>query len=136
MGDSPKWVKSKKGKKKKKRKKRTMAITMAKLRLAHASTHGARKPTGPKKIRPMYAFTLEESYPNLMDDTFIAIFHNKNNSSPIVYKLQSPIFANIQNHNMYSPLCTSAFLFPRLLILLQSIYGCGVNNNDRSPQNP
>ena len=82
MGDSPKWVKSKKRRKKeeKKRKKerlnngdnngqathgarkhawrtqaawakkreRTMVITMAKLRMAHASTHGARKPPGPK----------------------------------------------------------------------------------------
>ena len=27
---------------------RTMVITMAKLRMAHASTHGARKPPGPK----------------------------------------------------------------------------------------
>ena len=26
-----------------------MVITMAKLRMAHASTHGARKPPGPKK---------------------------------------------------------------------------------------
>ena len=28
---------------------RTMVITMAKLRMAHASTHGARTPHGPKK---------------------------------------------------------------------------------------
>ena len=28
-----------------------MVITMAKLRMAHASTHGARKPPGPKKER-------------------------------------------------------------------------------------
>ena len=28
-----------------------MVITMAKLRMAHASTHGARKPPGPKKDR-------------------------------------------------------------------------------------
>ena len=28
-----------------------MVITMAKLRMAHASTHGARKPPGPKKKR-------------------------------------------------------------------------------------
>ena len=27
-----------------------MVITMAKLRMAHASTHDARKPTGPKEI--------------------------------------------------------------------------------------
>ena len=27
-----------------------MVITMAKLRMAHASTHGARKPPGPKII--------------------------------------------------------------------------------------
>ena len=26
-----------------------MVITMAKLRMEHASTHGARKPSGPKK---------------------------------------------------------------------------------------
>ena len=29
-------------------KEQTMVITMAKLRMAHASTHGARKPPGPK----------------------------------------------------------------------------------------
>ena len=28
-----------------------MVITMAKLRMAHARTHGARKPPGPKKER-------------------------------------------------------------------------------------
>ena len=28
---------------------RKLVITMAKLRMAHASTHGARKPPGPKK---------------------------------------------------------------------------------------
>ena len=28
---------------------RTMVITMAKLRMAHASTHGTRKPPGPKE---------------------------------------------------------------------------------------
>ena len=28
-----------------------MVITMAKLRMAHASTHGARKPPGPKEKR-------------------------------------------------------------------------------------
>ena len=28
-----------------------MVITMAKLRMAHLSTHGARKPPGPKKER-------------------------------------------------------------------------------------
>ena len=31
----------------KKEKERTMVITMAKLRMVHASTHGARKPPGP-----------------------------------------------------------------------------------------
>ena len=48
------WVKNyfAHGRKKKKRKKKrrrdwTMVITMAKLRMAHASTHGARKPPGP-----------------------------------------------------------------------------------------
>ena len=32
----------------KKEEERTMVITMAKLRIAHTSTHGARKPPGPK----------------------------------------------------------------------------------------
>ena len=35
-------------KEKKREKDRTMVKTMAKLRMAHASTHGARKPSGPK----------------------------------------------------------------------------------------
>ena len=43
--DSPKWVKSKR---RKKRRKKQLVITMAKLRMAHASTHSARKPPGPK----------------------------------------------------------------------------------------
>ena len=30
-------------------KQKTEKITMAKLRMAHASTHGARKPPGPKR---------------------------------------------------------------------------------------
>ena len=40
-------------KKKEERKKeeRKLVKTMAKLRMAHASTHGARKPPGPKKER-------------------------------------------------------------------------------------
>ena len=43
-------VKSKRQRKKKEREKeRKLVITMAKLRMAHASTHGARKPPGPKK---------------------------------------------------------------------------------------
>ena len=33
--------------KREKKKDRTMVITMAELRMAHASTHGARKPPGP-----------------------------------------------------------------------------------------
>ena len=33
---------------KEKEKERKLVITMAKLRMAHASTHGARKPPGPK----------------------------------------------------------------------------------------
>ena len=39
------------GKREKERKKeRLMVKTMAKLRMAHASTHGARNPPGPKSI--------------------------------------------------------------------------------------
>ena len=44
MGDSLKWVKSRRQRKKE----RKLVKTMAKLRMAHASTHGARKPPGPK----------------------------------------------------------------------------------------
>ena len=42
--------KAKNGEKKRKKrgKDRKLVITMAKLRMAHASTHGARKPPGPK----------------------------------------------------------------------------------------
>ena len=54
----------------------TMVITMAKLRMAHASTHGARKPPGPKRrgkkdwtmvitmvwsqIKPIFSFCCQE----------------------------------------------------------------------------
>ena len=44
--------KTEKKKKKKKEKERKLVITMAKLRMAHASTHGARKPPGPKTYIP------------------------------------------------------------------------------------
>ena len=49
MGDSPKWVKAEDGEKRKKEreKERKLVITMAKLRVAHESMHGARKPAGP-----------------------------------------------------------------------------------------
>ena len=45
--------KAKDGEKERNRERKTegMVITMAKLRMAHASTHGARKPPGPKKKR-------------------------------------------------------------------------------------
>ena len=36
----------------KKEKDRKLVITMAKLRMAHASTHGARKPPGPITLQP------------------------------------------------------------------------------------
>ena len=41
--------KQKKREKKKRKEDCTMVITMAKLRMAHSSTHGARKPPGPKE---------------------------------------------------------------------------------------
>ena len=37
-------------KKKERKRERKLVITMAKLRMAHASTHGAHKPPGPKEI--------------------------------------------------------------------------------------
>ena len=40
-------TKRKKSKKERKREERKLVKTMAKLRMAHASTHGARKPPGP-----------------------------------------------------------------------------------------
>ena len=40
--------KQKTEKKERKKEERKLVITMAKLRMAHASTHGARKPPGPK----------------------------------------------------------------------------------------
>ena len=50
-GDSPKRVKSKRRKRREMREKdRKLEITMAKLRMAHASTLGARKPPGPKNV--------------------------------------------------------------------------------------
>ena len=42
--------KAKDGEKKREREQK-LVITMAKLRMAHASTHGARKPPGPKERR-------------------------------------------------------------------------------------
>ena len=50
VGQKQKTEKKKKKKKrrrKKREKERKLVITMAKLRMAHASTHGARKPPGP-----------------------------------------------------------------------------------------
>ena len=45
VGQKQKTERKKRGRGKKER---PMVITMAKLRMAHASTHGARKPPGPK----------------------------------------------------------------------------------------
>ena len=60
MGEKKNIEKAKDGEK---RKDRTMVITMAKLRMAHASTHGARKPPGPKR---MFAINhLKLGYPEL-----------------------------------------------------------------------
>ena len=50
VGKKQKTEREKKEKEKKnKRRERLMVITMAKLRMVHASTHGARKPPGPKQ---------------------------------------------------------------------------------------
>ena len=50
MGQKQKTEKKKKDREKEIDKDWTMVITMAKLRIAHASTHGTRKPPGPKWI--------------------------------------------------------------------------------------
>ena len=47
-GRFPKVGQKQKTEKKKKREERTMVITMAKLRMAHASMHGELKLSGPK----------------------------------------------------------------------------------------
>ena len=61
MGDSLKWVKSKRRREKKERKReRKLVKTMAKLRMAHASTHGARKPPGPKWLPEWQNFYLRK----------------------------------------------------------------------------
>ena len=42
--------KTEKEREKERERERKLVITMAKLRMAHASTHGARKPPGPKYL--------------------------------------------------------------------------------------
>ena len=46
-GRFPKVGQKQKTEKREKKRDRKLVITMAKLRMAHASTHGARKPPGP-----------------------------------------------------------------------------------------
>ena len=50
VGQKQKTEKKKKERKRERKKERKLVIIMAKLRMAHASTHGARKPPGPKKV--------------------------------------------------------------------------------------
>ena len=57
-GRFPEVGQKQKTEKKKKEKDRKLVITMAKLRMAHASTHGACKPPGPKVKRRPYSPTL------------------------------------------------------------------------------
>ena len=50
MVQKQKTEKKKREREKEREKERKYVIIMAKLRMAHASTHGARKPPGPKNI--------------------------------------------------------------------------------------
>ena len=57
VGQKQKTEKKKKERKRERERERKSVITMAKLRMAHASTHGARKPPGPKtrfRVGPGY----------------------------------------------------------------------------------
>ena len=45
-------------KEKEREKERKLVITMAKLRMAHASTHDARKPPGPKEKKSMLTIAI------------------------------------------------------------------------------
>ena len=47
VGQKQKTEKKKREREKEREKERKLVIIMAKLRMAHASTHGARKPPGP-----------------------------------------------------------------------------------------
>ena len=64
MGDSPKWVKAEDGEKRKKEreKERKLVITMAKLRMAHANTHGARKHAWRTQARMAHASRLGQNF--------------------------------------------------------------------------
>ena len=79
MGDSPKWVKSRRRRKQTK-KERKLVITMAKLRMAHASTHGTRKPPGPIDC---LSLTINEVLLLLVNSIFI----NMELSRQLVWKL-------------------------------------------------
>ena len=76
VGQKQKTEKKKREREKEREKERKYVITMAKLRMAHASTHGARKPPGPqckhynkrKMIKQNY---LEVSDINLFLITFL-----------------------------------------------------------------
>ena len=48
-----------KERKRERKKERKLVITMAKLRMAHASTHGARKPPGPKSMSVQFVLRME-----------------------------------------------------------------------------
>ena len=51
-----------------------MVITMAKLRMAHASTHGARKPPGPKMIMVLFLGKAHLREALLMHEDALAVF--------------------------------------------------------------
>ena len=52
VGQKQKTEKKRKKRKRERKKDRTMVITMAQLRMARTSTHGAHKPPGPITIYP------------------------------------------------------------------------------------
>ena len=86
-----------------------MVKTMAKLRMAHASTHGARKPPGPKELNS--AVALSGYYLVFVGEaclTFIAL-----------YKFSREIYVNIANrsHSGWFNLIYRSDLIPGIAIL-------------------
>ena len=106
----------------------TMVITMAKLRMAHASTHGARNPPGPKKHWVNCLSNIILSH--ILQNVFLIFKFGKFSQLQPYFKLNTKISLNIQGRNhceMDPSVCSSlahitlANLNLRLNLIIQKI---------------
>ena len=103
----------------------TMVITMAKLRMAHASTHGARKPPGPisRQIQPyLIKIDFQDNFQTLSAISTVMTNFREQCLRARAFSHFCPLLPPVSNTwpvgqlcqiNLYLPL--QVFIFPRVL---------------------